>query len=156
MDRSYRNDAFSIMHADAQKMSNLATMEREYSLYEIAIMTRAAPAKILGLDNHGHLGNGAPANITIYRKQNDIEQMFAKPAYVFKNGTMIVKDGKIKETVQGVTHVVKPEFDSAIEKPIKKYFDDYQTISFDNFKISSDEMVECIGSETEVHPCSIN
>ncbi len=156
MDRSFRNDAFSILHADAQKMSNLATMEREYSLYEIAIMTRAAPAKILGLDNHGHLGNGATANITIYRKQNDIEQMFAKPAYVFKNGTMIVKDGKIKETVQGVTHVVKPEFDSAIEKPIKKYFDDYQTISFDNFKISSDEMVECIGSETEVHPCSIN
>ena len=156
MDRSFRNDVFRILHDDAQKMSNLETMEREYSLYEIAIMTRAAPAKILGLDNHGHLGNGANANITVYRKQDDIEQMFAKPAYVFKNGTLIVKDGEVKETVQGVTHVVKPEFDLAIEKSLKKYFDDFQTISFDNFKISNDEMVECIGSKTELHPCNNN
>lgn len=156
MDRSFRNDVFKIVHADAQKASNLASMDREYSLYEIAIMTRAAPAKILGLNNYGHLGEGANANITVYRKQGDIEQMFAKPAYVFKNGTLIVKDGKIVETVQGVTHVVKPEFDRAIEKPLKKYFDDYQTIAFNNFKISNDEMVECIGNEIEVHPTGQN
>ena len=156
MDRSFRNDAFSILHDNAQKMSNLAAMDREYSLYEIAIMTRAAPAKILGLENHGHLGNGANANITIYRKQDDIEQMFSKPAYVFKNGTLVVKDGEIKETVKGFTHVVKPEFDHTIEKPLKKYFDDYQTIAFDNFKISNDEMVECIGTETQLHPCYNN
>jgi formylmethanofuran dehydrogenase subunit A len=156
MDRSFRNDVFKIIHTGAQEASNLASMDREYSLYEIAIMTRAAPAKILGLTNHGHLGEGANANITIYRKQNDIEQMFAKPAYVFKDGTLIVKDGEIVETVQGITHVVKPEFDHAIEKPLKKYFDDYQTISLSNFKISNDEMVECIGSEVEVHPSGNN
>jgi len=122
--------------------------------HEIAIMTRAAPAKILGLRDHGHLGDGANANITIYRKQDDIEQMFAKPAYVFKNGTLVVKDGEIVETVKGITHVVKPEYDKAIEKPLKKYFDNYQTISFNNFKISNDEMIECIGNEIEVHPSS--
>jgi len=153
MDRSFRNDVFSIIHADAQTASNLLAMDREYSLYEIAIMTRAAPAKILGLSNHGHLGEGANGNITVYRKQNDIEQMFAKPSYVFKDGTLIVKDGEIVETVQGVTHVVKPEYDQAIEKPLKKYFDDYQTLSLNNFKISNDEMIECIGSEIETHPC---
>ena len=108
MDRSFRNDAFKIVNADAQKMSNLASMEREYSIYEIAIMTRAGPARILGLDNYGHLGDGAKANITIYRKQADIELMFAKPAYVFKDGIMIVKDGEIKQTVRGITHVVNP------------------------------------------------
>ncbi len=156
MDHSFRNDVFSIVHADAQKASNLAAMDREYSLYEIAIMTRAAPAKILGLKGHGHLGDGAHANITVYRKQDDVEQMFAKPAYVFKNGTLIVKDGKIIETVQGVTHVTKPEYDPAIEKPLKKYFDDYQTISLNNFKISNDEMVECIGSDIETHSCKNN
>lgn len=154
MDRSFRNDAFSILHPDAQKNSNLASMEREYTLYDIAIMTRAAPAKILGLDNYGHLGDGATANVTVYRKQNDIEQMFAKPTLVFKNGTLIVKDGEIVETVQGVTHVTKPDYDSAIEKPLKKYFDDYQTIAMSNFKISNDEMVECIGNELEIHPCN--
>ena len=131
-------------------------MDREYSLYEIAIMTRAAPAKILGLENHGHLGDGANANITIYRKQDDIEQMFAKPAFVFKNGTLVVKDGEIVETVQGVTHTVKPDYDAAIEKPLKKYFDDYQTIALSNFKISDDEMLECIGNDIEVHACQKN
>ena len=95
-------------------------------------------------------GDGANANITVYRKQDDIEQMLAKPAYVFKDGALIVKDGEIVKTVQGVTHVAKPEYDQAIEKPLKKYFDDYQTISLDNFKISNDEMVECIGSEIEI------
>ncbi len=156
MDRSFRNDVLNIIHTDAQKMSNLASMEREYTLYEIAIMTRAAPAKILGLTNHGHLGNGANANITVYRKQDDIEQMFAKPHMVFKNGILIVKDGEVVETVQGVTHVVKPEFDRAIEKPLKRYFDDFQTIALRNFKISNDEMSECIGNELEIHPCTPN
>ncbi|MEM8844545.1 MAG: formylmethanofuran dehydrogenase subunit A [Pseudomonadota bacterium] len=155
MNRSFRNDAFSIIHSDAQKMSNLASMEREYSLYEIAIMTRAAPAKILGLSDHGHLGEGASANITIYKKQDDVEQMFAKPSYVFKNGELVVKDGSIIKTVRGVTHTVKPDFDIEIEKPLKRYFDDYQTISLPNFKISADEMIECIGSEVVTHPCRI-
>ena len=154
MNRSFRNDVFSMIHSDAQKMSNLASMEREYSLYEIAIMTRAAPAKILGLASQGHLGEGATANITIYRKQDDVEQMFAKPSMVFKNGTHIVKNGEVIKTVKGVTHVVKPDYDNSIEKPLKKYFDKYQTISMPNFKISNDEMVECIGSEVETHPCT--
>ena len=154
MNRSFRNDVFNIMHVEAQKMSNLVSMEREYSLYEIAIMTRAAPAKILGLTSQGHLGEGATANITVYKKQDDVEQMFAKPSMVFKNGTQVVKNGEIIKTVTGVTHVVKPDYDNAIEKPLKKYFDDYQTISLSNFKISNDEMVECIGSEVETHPCT--
>ena len=154
MNRSFRNDAFSIIHNDAQKMSHLDSMDREYSLYEIAIMTRAAPARILGLSDHGHLGEGASANITIYKKQGDIEQMFARPSYVFKNGQLVVKDGEIIQTVLGVTHTVKPEYDTRIEKFLKKYFDDYQTISLPNFKISDDEMVECIGSEIVTHPCN--
>ena len=79
--------------------------------------------------------------------------MFAKPALVFKNGVLVVKDGSIVETVRGVTHVVQPDYNEDIEKPLKKYFDDYQTISLPNFKISSDEMEECIGSKVRVHPC---
>ena len=152
MDRSFRNDMFNRIHPEAQAMSNLAAMDREYSLYEIAIMSRSAPAKILGLTGHGHLGDGANANVVVYKKQDDIEQMFAQPSMVFKNGKLIVKDGRVIKTVQGVTHVVKPDFDKAIEKPLQKYFDDYQTISFANFGISNEEMHECIGNEIEIHP----
>ena len=35
-------------------------------LNEIAIITRAGPARILGLKNKGHLRVGADADITIY------------------------------------------------------------------------------------------
>lgn len=50
--------------------------------------------------------------------------------------------------------MVKPEYDQSIEKSLSKYFQDYQTISLPNFKISNDEMAECIGSEVKVHPCT--
>ena len=79
--------------------------------------------------------------------------MFAKPALVFKNGELVVEEGQIVKTVLGKTHVIKPEYNEDIEKPLKKYFDNYQTISLPNFKISDDEMEECIGSSITVHPC---
>ena len=152
MDCSYRNDMFTRLHPEAQRMSHLRSIAREYSLYEIATMTRAAPAKLLGMERYGHLGDGANADITIYRPHDDPEEMFKTPEWVFKDGKLIVKRGKIVDIVSGKTHVVKPEFDQAIEKPIKAYYDDYQTMAFENFKISNDEMEEHIGSGIEVHP----
>ena len=60
---------------------------REYSLYEIAIVTRAGPARILGIqDRHGHLGPGAVADVTVYEDHPDRERMFAQPALLLKAG----------------------------------------------------------------------
>ena len=59
MDRSFRNDMLSTINKDAAASCYLSELDREYSLYEIAIMTRAAPARSLGLKNRGHLGAGA-------------------------------------------------------------------------------------------------
>ena len=50
----------------AQKKSLLPTIDREMTLYEIAIMTRAAQAKALGLVNKGQLGVGADADVAIF------------------------------------------------------------------------------------------
>ncbi len=59
MDRTFRNEMLETLHPGAQKATILKTLDREYSLYEIAIMTRAGPAKSLGLRDRGHLGPGA-------------------------------------------------------------------------------------------------
>ncbi|AFJ03104.1 Formylmethanofuran dehydrogenase subunit A [Methylophaga frappieri] len=142
MDKTFRNDILSTLHPEAQKATNLATIEREYSLYEIAIMTRAGAAKLVGLADRGHLGVGAAADITIYQDQPDREKMFSKPDYVFKDGQMVVRQGEIQKIVWGTTHVVKPEYDASVEKSLKKYFDRYHTMKLDNFKISNDEMVD--------------
>ena len=134
-------------------MSTLDSIKREYTLYEIAIMTRAAPARSLGLHNKGHLGVGADADIVVYTPSQDTEQMFAHPRYVFKNGELMVKDGKVIKMPKTYTHVVKPEYDNSIEKIIKAHYNDYRTVGFENSQISADEMAEQIGSPIVEHPC---
>jgi formylmethanofuran dehydrogenase subunit A len=111
-------------------------------LYEIAIMTRAGASKLIGLNDRGHLGVGASADITVYTDQTDREAMFAKPDYVFKNGELVVKNGQVVKVVWGATHTAKPAFDIAVEKDLKDYFDKYQTMQLDSFKISDDEIAE--------------
>lgn len=142
MDKSFRNDMLSTLHPEAQKATHLASLDREYSLYEIAIMTRAGAAKLVGLADRGHLGVGAAADITVYTDHSDREKMFEKPDYVFKDGEMVVRDGRVIKVTWGTTHVVKPEYDVTIEKPLKQYFDKYHTVKMSNFKISNDEIVD--------------
>ena len=140
MDKTYRNEMFKRISPDAQALSTLASIEREYSLYEIAIMTRAGAAKLVGLHDRGHLGVGGAADITVYTDHPDREKMFEKPDYVFKDGQLVVKDGSIVKVTWGATHTVKPDFDRAIEKEIRKYFDSYHTLNMENVKVSNDEI----------------
>lgn len=141
MDKAFRNDMMQKINPDALKYSTLASLDREYSLYEIAIMTRAGPARSLGLKDRGHLGVGAWADITVYDDNPDREAMFTTPELLFKNGELIVRNGKIIKVVNGATHVARPSYDPSIEKSLKPYFDDYHTIRMDNFRLSDDEII---------------
>ncbi len=153
MDKSFRNDMLATIHPDAAAMSTLSSIDREYSLYEIAIMTRAGAARLLGLKDRGHLGVGAGADITVYSDQVDKEKMFAQPDYVFKDGELVARNGEILKIVWGNVHTVKPDFDRAIEKDLKEYFDRYQTMRLENF-IVHDEEIEWDGrNKLLVHPC---
>ena len=153
MDRSFRNDMLATINKYAAAASIVGSLDREYSLYEIAIMTRAAPARSLGLKNRGHLGAGAAADITVYNDIKNREKMFEKPLYVFKDGELIVKNGKIVKVINGSTQTLKPEFDKGIEKSLKKYFDKYHTVKLCNFKIDDDEIIEYGKGNIIVQPC---
>ncbi len=152
MDKSFRNDMLATIHPEAQKMTTLASIDREYSLQEIAILTRAGAAKITGLVGRGALGKDDWADITVYTENVDREKMFEKPDYVFKDGEMVVKDGEIVKTVWGTTHVVRPDYDKSVEKDLKKYFDKYMTMKVGNFTISDDEITEDGRGSLTVHP----
>jgi len=154
MDRDFRNEKLARIHPEAAAHSQLASLDREYSLYEIAIMTRAAPARSLGLADRGHLGVGAAADITVYRDDPDREKMFQAPEYVFKDGEVVARDGRIVKVVRGATHVVRPDFDRGIEKRLQDHFERYHTIRFANIPISTDELVECGSREALVHACA--
>jgi len=142
MDRGFRNDMLQKINPDAAAMSILPTITREYSLDEIAIMTRAGPARSLGLQDRGHLGVGTSADITVYRDNTDREAMFTTPELVFKNGELIVKNGKVVNVTQGATHVMRPAYDRAIEGPLKAYFDRYLTVRMENFKLADEEIID--------------
>ncbi len=152
MDRGFRQDTMLKVNPEALKYSSLPALEREYSLYEIAILTRAGPARSLGLKDRGHLGPGASADITVYFDEADREAMFATPELVFKNGELIVRDGKVIKVVQGATHVSRPEYDKGIEKLLKEYFDRYHTMRMENFRLSDDEIIEGGRGEIIVQP----
>lgn len=141
MDKGFRNDMMQKIHPDAAAASTLKHLDREYSLYEIAIMTRAGPARSLGLKDRGHLGVGASADITVYEDNPNREDMFATPLFVFKNGELIVRNGKIVHVTQGATHVARPEYDPGIERALKDYFSRYYTVQLENFKVSDDEII---------------
>ncbi len=153
MDRSFRNDMLASINKDAAAASVLGSIDREYSLYDIAIMTRAAPARSLGLKNRGHLGAGSVADITVYNDVKNREKMFEKPLYVFKDGVLVAKNGKIVKVTIGSTHVLRPEYDKSIERSLKRYFDEYQTVKLGNFKIDDDEIVEHGNGNIIVQPC---
>ncbi len=152
MDRSFRKDMMLKVHPEALKNSTLPSLDREYSMYEVAVMTRAGPARSLGLKDRGHLGAGASADITVYADNSDREAMFKTPLFVFKNGELIVRDGKVIKVVQGATHVARPTYDPAIEKPLREYFRDYHTVRMENFKLSDGEIIEGGRGEIIVQP----
>jgi formylmethanofuran dehydrogenase subunit A len=140
MDRTFRNERLAQINADARALTTLGSIEREYSLFEIAILTRAGPARILGLSDHGHLGSGAVADIVVYRDDPDRQKMFTAPEYVFKDGELVARDGQVVKVTWGKYHTVAPSYDKAIERRLKEYFDHYMTMRMENFPISEDEM----------------
>lgn len=153
MDRSFRNEMLGRISPDAVAVSHLGSLDREYSLYEIAVMTRAGAARLLGLSDRGHLGPGAAADITVYTEQDDKERMFASPDYVFKDGELVVEKGEVVKIVWGNVHTVKPEFDRGIEKHLRPYFDRYHTMNLDNFVIRDWEIEDDGRSKILTHPC---
>ena len=154
MDKSFRNSILETLPKSIQDHTILKSLKREYSLNEISIMTRSAPAKILGLKNKGNFSVGSDADITIYDKnKNDIEEMFSHPSMVLKDGKIVVENGKIKKYIWGDTQTVKPEYDKSIEKNLKKFFDKYHTMKLENYIISNDEMSEQIGSSIVINNC---
>ena len=62
-----------------------------------------------------------------------------------------LKNGSVVKVVWGVTHTAKPAFDMGVEKDLKEYFDRYQTMQLDNFKISDDEISDDGHGRVVVH-----
>lgn len=135
MDRNRRREVLAKAPPGVTERCTLADLDREYTLNEIAIITRAAPARMLGLTNKGHLGVGADADITVYSRNDNIQLMFELPRYVFARGCLIVDDGEIKSNERGSLFHVEPSFDPGVVPDIQDWFENHYTIQFNNYPV---------------------
>lgn len=138
MSRDYRREALQRVPAKVRERCVLADLDREYTMGEIAIVTRAGPAKMLGLKHKGHLGVGADADITVYTPAADLKAMFELPRYVFKAGELIVEHGEIRRVRYGPTLCVEPGYDTATVPHIRDWFEDAYTLRFNNYSVTDD------------------
>ncbi len=137
MDRAYRDDKLKTVNQKMLAGSALADgIAREYTLNEIAIITRAGPARQLGLAHKGHLGVGADADITIYSRDPDFAKMFATPRYVLKGGTLVVEEGQLRRAPSGKRIYVQPGYDDALLRDLGKYFASYSSVELSNYPVT--------------------
>ncbi len=147
MSRKARTATLNKCHKKAQKKSLLPSIDRELTLYELAIMTRAGQAKALGLKNKGHLGVGADGDVAIYninpettdiaRKYKPARKAFANAAYTIKDGKIVVKDGEVVQNVSGRTMWLDVETAEPcrIDEEMKRKFREYWTVEYDNYPV---------------------
>jgi formylmethanofuran dehydrogenase subunit A len=135
MSRDLRAQWIATLPADAMAVTTLPSISREYSLVEIATMTRAAPARLLGLRDRGHLGAGAVADVAVYEDVPDRARMFRSAALVFKHGALVVRDGVPIECGFGRALAVQLARDPAIDRRMKAYYDSRYGLSDDLIKV---------------------
>ena len=150
-------DAFmKDMKAEFLKNNNLTTDDKTLTFNEFVILTRASPAKSLGLGNiKGNLGVGSDADINILNlniNEIDISEDFShlKNAlsnieYVIKAGNIIKKQEKIDLSPQGkiLWSQGKPEKEdkSLIMRSKKEFYEKFGSIFYDSLKISIENEV---------------
>jgi len=148
-----REGAMERVNKGAMRKANLPSLDREYGFAEIAIVTRAATARALGLKDKGHLGEGADADVAIYRvnpkevdPSNDyraVRRAMRRAAYVIKEGQVVVRDGEVVSAIGGRTFWVDARAPDAVEdarhrEKIAKEFQEYYTIQAENYIIAED------------------
>jgi formylmethanofuran dehydrogenase subunit A len=143
MDREFRNEEIRRVNGQAMKRTVLLDdLDREYTLEEIAIITRAGPARLLGMRDKGHLGVGADADITVYDDRADREEMFSSPRFVIKDGQPVVEDGELRAVGPGRLLRVGAEYDHSIEPTLAKLFEDRYSVQFASYPVQEPWLLE--------------
>ena len=146
MDKKSRDDVLTnVCVAKASSQTQLKDIDRELTLNEICIVTRAGTAKCLGMTDRGHLGSGAIGDVAIYKLDpnkmdgNAIEKAFSNSAYTIKDGQIVVKDGEIMAVPMGDTLIskgkIKQSIYESVLEDVKGHWRDHYSINFNNYAI---------------------
>ncbi len=149
MSRKARESVLDDMKRSAKARMVLPSLDKEFSLKDFIIATRAGPARSLGLTQKGHLGAGADADIAIYKldAQKDyasspdkLVRAFTRAEYTVKDGRIVQKRGKMVALPKGRTYWVdahvEPDLAATVEREIREKFQKHYSIQFENYPVS--------------------
>jgi formylmethanofuran dehydrogenase subunit A len=149
MSKAKRDEEMATLHEQTAKRTVLGSVDRELDWSEVAIMTRAAPARVLGLEDKGHLGIGADADVSVYdikpesvdpsKDHKLVKKAFSLSKYTIKGGTLVAREGKIVAAPEGRTYWVDaavPEEDMRrLMADLQEKFDRYYSIRMANYMV---------------------
>ncbi|TXT56110.1 MAG: Protein FwdA [Candidatus Thorarchaeota archaeon] len=150
MSKKQRTEWLEKVHPIVHERSHLSEIDREWSIYEVAISTRAAPSKILGLEkDKGNLGVGAdadicvldsdPTKINLADNPQKIISLFENSYLTIKNGLVVAKEGTIEKTQNGRVWSVSPSVEKSlaarVTQELQGLFKRWYTHSFNNYPV---------------------
>lgn len=151
MSQSHRDEQLKKAHPAAKNRTSLASLTREFTLNDIAIVTRAGPARALGLTQKGHLGQGADADITLYnRNLSDPQTMFESPRWVIKAGQIVVDDGQLRQSVTGQRFRAPIDPHERGNHELRRWFDTSGSYSVKQFGLHEQELAALRTAEPHV------
>lgn len=146
MDKKSRDDVLlNKCSPKADSQTGLKDIDREFTLNDICIVSRAGTAKCLGMADRGHLGVGAIGDVSIFdidpskADGHAIEKAFSNAAYTIKDGQIVVKDGEITATPMGTTLVskgkIKQSILDAVLEDVQHRWRDHYSINYRNYAL---------------------
>jgi formylmethanofuran dehydrogenase subunit A len=148
MSADFRRQCMTRLPAQIKNRITLPEINREYTLNEIATIMSAGPARALGLHQKGNLGVGKDADLVIYDRHDDIEQMFGHPRYVIKGGEIVIEEGEIRGTPEGREFIVQPAYDPGTDEFLRPLFEDKYCMSFENYPVEMERI-----HHPDIQPC---
>ena len=136
----FRRECLKKLPDNIKSRISLPELDREYTLYEVATLISAGPAKALGLSRKGNLGLGCDADIAIYEQDVDVARMFSYPRYVIKGGEIVIEEGHIRSVPDGSEFIIQPTHDPDIEDFMRPRFEDCYTMSMDNYPVEMERL----------------
>ena len=118
MDSSFRKEELKKLSPKALALSPVPSLDREYTLDEIARLTRTGPAERLGTPLLGHLKSGALSGAAVYREQADRLKMFSRAEAVFKGENAVFAASKRPYDPEFVRSIVSPYIDIPFEEAV--------------------------------------
>jgi formylmethanofuran dehydrogenase subunit A len=135
------------LHPLVVERSTLKDLEREYTLDEIAVLTRVAPAHLLGLDDRGRVTPGRLADLVFYVRRSDWEQTFSQAKSVWKFGEEILRDGRFVSPGHTVSLRSQPRPDVVLGDDMRDKMEQELKVPASMLEISLDEFDHRMGAQ---------